>query len=275
MLRGRGRDLGGAVRAAAALGYRLFDTAEAYGSEALLGATVGGRAGVLLATKLWHTNHDPKHVVRACQASCRRLRVAAVDLYLVHGPEAWRHVGPLEIPPDSDRETLDRLLVPRDPLGAVAPSGVPLAATWEAMADVRRRGLALAIGLANVDAATIEGLVADGGELPGAVQVELHPLQPQTELQRFCAPRGIAVLAHSPFGGGSVLEHPKVVAAARSVGQTPAALVLGWHRQLGTVPLPSSDDPGKLAANLAAAAGPPPPAEALAALDALALPALP
>lgn len=91
------------VRAALEEGVNLFDTADTYGgagrSEEILGAALKGRRDdVLIATKFGHdmggaTGADygarggRRYVVRAAEASLRRLGTDWIDLYQVHRPD--------------------------------------------------------------------------------------------------------------------------------------------------------------------------------------------
>lgn len=271
----RGRrlvDLEPAVAAALELGCRLFDTAEVYGTEPFLGALVeasGRRGEVVLASKVWQTNHAFRHVLAACDGSLRRLRVDRLDLYLVHSPEAWRHVPGLEVAPEWDLDRRLAAATPRDDGGRIARSDEPLEETWEAMLELRRRGRARAVGLANAGVEELQRLAAAGLEQPAAVQAEIHPLRPRRELVEYCRRRGIAVIAHSPLGGGAVLEHPDLVAAAAGCGVGPARLVLRWHLERGVVPIPGAHRLDHLHDDLAAVRCDPGP-EALAAVDRLA-----
>lgn len=84
------------LHAALDAGVNLFDTADVYGrgrSEELLGRVLGDRQDVLVATKFgrWDDFTDlatyAEQRVRAyCEASLRRLRREAIDLYQVHTP---------------------------------------------------------------------------------------------------------------------------------------------------------------------------------------------
>ncbi len=86
-------------------GVNLVDTADAYGaggSETVLGQILPGRRDqVILATKArFPTGEGPNdagssrhHLVRACEASLRRLRTEHVDLYQLH---EWDGQTPLE-----------------------------------------------------------------------------------------------------------------------------------------------------------------------------------
>ena len=84
------------LHAALEAGVNLFDTADVYGrgrSEELLGRVLGDRPDVIVATKFerWDDFTDPSTYteprVRAySEASLRRLRREAIDLYQVHTP---------------------------------------------------------------------------------------------------------------------------------------------------------------------------------------------
>lgn len=87
------------VHRALEAGVNLIDTADVYargGSEELLGhALAGRRDGVVLATKAHGAmSDDPNErgnsrrwLLRACEASLRRLRTDHIDLYQVHRPD--------------------------------------------------------------------------------------------------------------------------------------------------------------------------------------------
>lgn len=87
-----------AVHRALDLGATYFDTADVYGaghSERLLGEALEGRE-VAISTKFSKvydeatrsrfddTNIEPDYIRSACEASLRRLRVEAIDLYFMH-----------------------------------------------------------------------------------------------------------------------------------------------------------------------------------------------
>jgi aryl-alcohol dehydrogenase-like predicted oxidoreductase len=91
------RDAVRQIQAAVDLGVTFFDTADNYGqglSERILGEALRGRReGIVVATKFGEDplpdQEDPwaldaSSVVRACEASLRRLGVRCIDLYLLH-----------------------------------------------------------------------------------------------------------------------------------------------------------------------------------------------
>lgn len=85
------------VRAAIERGVCLIDTAEAYGTEEVVGKALRGfpREHVVLSTKKTTFGEDrvePAHVVRSLEASLKRLGTDYVDIYHLHGvrPDAYR-----------------------------------------------------------------------------------------------------------------------------------------------------------------------------------------
>jgi len=78
------------VRAALDQGINFIDTAEAYGTEAVIGEALASvpRESVILSTKkktIGEHNLSPDDVVRSLEDSLRRLRTDYVDIYHLHG----------------------------------------------------------------------------------------------------------------------------------------------------------------------------------------------
>jgi alcohol dehydrogenase (NADP+) len=259
-------ELAPALGAALDAGFRLFDTAEVYGSETVLGERIAAsgvpRDELFVVSKLWRTNHAFEHAVAACEGSLRRLGLDHLDLYLVHAPEPWRHVGPLDLDASLTRSEIAERATPRGADGGPEPAEVPLEETWSALVELRRRGWVRRIGIANAGVAVLERLAATG-EAPEAVQVEIHPGRPEEALVAYCAGQGIhqidqihqiGVMAHSPLGGGAALRDPEVLERARALGISPAQAVLRWHLERGVVPIPGSHRPEHARENLRALA---------------------
>jgi diketogulonate reductase-like aldo/keto reductase len=238
---GRRVDLEGPVRAALAAGYRLFDLAELYGNERSVGRALRGGKGLFLVGKVWRTNFRPEVLRQACESSLRRLGVDAFDLYLLHAPEAVKHLGPLD--GDLKWEEFQRRAL------SAEPDDVPLRETWEAMRELEQRGLVQAVGVSNFAPRQIEAL---GSGLPAASQIESSPYRPHEDLAGWCRERGIALMAHSPLSAPGLLGEPVLAELALRHGCLPAAVALRWNVQRGLVPLPSSTDPGHIVENLRA-----------------------
>src|SRR5216117_2286808 len=79
-----------ALRLGIDLGMTLIDTAEMYGeggAEKVVADTIKGqRDRVFVVTKVYPHNTSCAELPKACERSLKRLRIEAIDLYLLH----WR-----------------------------------------------------------------------------------------------------------------------------------------------------------------------------------------
>ncbi len=79
-----------AVRSALGAGYRLVDTAAAYGNERQVGEAVHSselpRSEVFLETKVWISDYGYEETLHAFEKSARKLGVEQIDLLILHQP---------------------------------------------------------------------------------------------------------------------------------------------------------------------------------------------
>ena len=84
-----------AIHASLDAGINFFDTADIYGlghSEELLGKTIGKQKDIYIATKggnvsrneQFTTDYSKEHLIKACEASLRRLKRDNIDYYQLH-----------------------------------------------------------------------------------------------------------------------------------------------------------------------------------------------
>lgn len=209
------------VQAALDAGYRSVDTAAAYHNERGVGSGLRAsgvpREELFITTKLWNADHGYGSAVAACRASLDRLRLDYVDLYLIHWP----------VP------TLDRYVE-----------------TWRALVDLRAEGLVRSIGVSNFTAEHLRRLEAETGEVPVVNQVELHPRLAQAGLREYHAAHGIATEAWSPLAQGRLMADPTLLSIAGRLGVSVARVILRWHVQQGTVVIPKSVTPSRMAENI-------------------------
>ena len=206
-----------AVVSALDIGYRLIDTAVNYGNEDAVGRGIARsdvpRDEIVVTTKLPGRDHGYDETLASFDRSASALGLDTIDLYLIHWPN-----------PSVDRYV----------------------DAWRAMVRLREQGRVRSVGVSNF---TVEFLtrVADAtGVMPAVNQVELHPFFPQTELRAFHARHGIVTEGWSPLGKAApVKEAEPVASAARDHGVTPAQVILRWHQQIGSVPIPKSGDRGR------------------------------
>jgi len=232
-----------ATLAALNVGFRHLDCAERYRNEQAVGDSIQTaiRVGTLrrehlfVTTKLWNTNHRPKRVKPAFDASLRRLQIDYLDCYLIHTPFAFK--------PGDEQD-------PRDEYGKVIyDSGVTLLDTWRALERLVDEGRCKSIGLSDVTLEKLRPIVAAARIKPAVVQVESHPYLPEWELLDFCREHGIVLLAFAALGHGmepNVLADPVITGIAQRVGKSPAQVVLAWAVQRGTAFLTTSKKPDRI-----------------------------
>ncbi len=223
----------GAVEAAIADGYRLIDTAAAYGNEREVGEGIRrsglDREEMFVSTKLWISDYGYRPALRGFDGCLRRLGLDYADLFLLHHP----------VPSDFD--------------GTVAA----YKAAEQMLADRRAR----AIGVSNFSPQHLENLMSRTDIGPAVNQVELHPFFTLQALRDFHAAIGIVTQAWSPLGGvnryrpadanavKNPLEHPTIFGLAATYEKTPAQVVLRWHIEHGVSAIPKSVKPHRIKEN--------------------------
>jgi diketogulonate reductase-like aldo/keto reductase len=194
-----------AVRWALELGYRLVDTAQAYGNEESVGrglrASGVAREDVFITTKFYPARRDPE---AEAQRSLERLGVDQIDLYIIH----W-------------------------------PGGGPTWA-WSGMERARERGYARSIGVSNYSVSDLDELIAVAETLPVLNQVQFSPFKYRRRLLEACDERNVALEAYSPLGIGRYLADERVRRVAERAGRTPAQVLLRWCVQRHLIVIPKS-----------------------------------
>lgn len=203
-----------AISAAIDSGYRLLDTAVNYENEPEVGDAVrrsGIRDELLVTTKVPGRDHGYDQTIRSARGSLERLGLERIDLYLIHWPN-----------PSTDRYV----------------------DTWRAMIALRDDGLVRSIGVSNFTERMLTRLADETGETPVVNQVELHPYFPQAALRAFHASHGIRTESWSPLARRSELLSEQVISdIAAAHGVTPTQVVVRWHTQLSSTPIPKSANP--------------------------------
>jgi 2,5-diketo-D-gluconate reductase A len=210
-----------AVSAALEAGYRLIDTASAYGNEAAVGRAIAAsgvsRDELFITTKLATEDQGFQASQDALTASIERLGLDYVDLYLIHWPGG-------------------------DP-GKYVDS-------WGGLMKRKEDGLTKSIGVSNFHAEDLSNVIELSFVTPAINQIELHPLLNQAELRAVNAEYGIVTEAYGPLGVGKLLENPTVASVAKAHGKTPAQGLIRWSIQLGNVVIPRSANPERIKSNL-------------------------
>jgi diketogulonate reductase-like aldo/keto reductase len=210
-----------AVSAALEAGYRLIDTAAAYGNEAAVGRAIASsgvpREEVFVTTKLATSDQGFQASQDAIKASLERLGLEYVDLYLIHWPAG-------------------------DP-GKYVDS-------WGGLMKRKELGDTRSIGVCNFLAEDLSNVIDLSYFVPAINQIELHPLLNQSELRAVNAEHGIVTEAYGPLGIGNLLDNPTIGTVAQAHGKTPAQVLIRWSIQLGNIVIPRSKSPERIKSNL-------------------------
>jgi diketogulonate reductase-like aldo/keto reductase len=210
-----------AVEAALRTGYRLIDTAAAYGNEREVGDAVRAsgldRSEVFLETKIWISDYGYDETLHGFEKSAAKLGVEQIDLLILHQA----------LPSAFDR-TLE---------------------AYRALETLLADGKVRAIGVSNFMVDHLTRLLDHAQVVPAVNQIEVHPYFAQTEVQAFGAEHG-GITFYREGEHTSALEDPVIVDIARAHGKSPAQVTLSWGLQQGRSVIPKSTKPARIAENI-------------------------
>lgn len=210
-----------AVTEALRVGYRLIDTAAAYGNEEAVGAAIRKsgipRQELFITTKLWVQDAGYEKARQAFQTSLDKLGLDYLDLYLIHQPLS-------------------------DYYGA-----------WRAMEELYQAGRVRAIGVCNFYPERLADLCLNARVVPAVNQVECHPFFQQKEALPTMQEFGVRPEPWGPLAEGQndIFRHPVLTRIGARYGKTAAQVALRWNVQRGVVVIPKSVHPRRMAENFA------------------------
>ena len=209
------------VRDAIDVGYRLLDTAAAYGNEEAVGAAIRNhgidRSELFVTTKLWVEDASYDGAKAAFERSINKLGLDYLDLYLIHQPYG-------------------------DVYGA-----------WRAMTELYRAGRIRAIGISNFYPDRLVDFVLHNEVTPAVNQIETHPFHQQDEAQKFLAEYKVQGEAWGPFAEGKngLFTNEVLAGIGQKYGKSVAQVVLRWLIQREIVAIPKSVRKERMAENFA------------------------
>ena len=204
-----------ALRLGIELGMTLIDTAEMYGEggaeKVVADAIEHQRDGVFVVTKVYPHNASRTELPKACERSLERLRIDAIDLYLLH----WR-----------ERST-------------------QLAETIEAFEKLRIAGKIKRWGVSNFDVDDMEELWSiENGTNCAANQVlyNLENREIESGLLQWSRKNEIPIMAYSPVGHDrGLLENATLKKIAKHHDATTSQIALAWVlRQPRVIAIPKA-----------------------------------
>ena len=214
------------------LGANLIDTAEMYRTEDVVGEAVHGmRERVFIASKVSGDHLGYDQVLRAADASLRRLDVDTIDLYQIHWPSR----------------------------------GTPIEETMKAMESLVDSGRVRYIGVSNFSTRELTEARAAMNHHPIVSNQVLYNLR-RREIERtlmpYCQRHAVTIIAYTPLDSGK-LASGRGLLASRSTkllheiseqhGKTPAQVALNWcisHDNV--IAIPKSDSVSRTAENCGA-----------------------
>lgn len=209
------------------VGYRYIDTAQFYGNEEQIGEAIERsgipREEIFLCSKVWHTDLGKEKTLRSFEESCRKLKTAYLDMYLIHWPKS----------DVDDEEWFEKV---RD--------------SWAAMEELYEQGKIKAIGLSNFLPHHIRPLLEVARIRPMVDQLELHVGYMQEYTLSYLRKEGILPQAWSPLGRAKLINDGIVSKIAAKYGCTNAALLLRYLNQRGIPVIPKASSKERMKENL-------------------------
>ena len=212
-----------AVKEAVKAGYRLIDTAQAYGNERGVGEGVR-TCGVSSKVAAEHKTYEEAKA--GIDKTLETMGLDYLDLMIIHSPQPW----------DKVNQSSDRYVEGNR-------------AAWRALEDAYKEGKLKAIGVSNFQIGDIESLVEIAEIKPMVNQILLHISNTPLELVEYCQKNGITVEAYSPIAHGEILNQPEIKAIADKYGVTVPQLCIRYTIQLGAVSLPKTANPQHMVSN--------------------------
>ena len=219
-----------AVKAAAKLGYRHFDTAQAYGNERGVGEGVRNcgvpREELFVVSKVAAEHKTYEAAKASIDETLAKTGLDYLDMMIIHSPQPW----------DKVNQCADRYVEGNR-------------AAWRALEEAYKAGKLRAIGVSNFQIGDLESLMETCTVKPMVNQILLHISNTPLELVDYCQKNGIAVEAYSPIAHGEILHQPEIEAMAKKYGVTVPQLCIRYTLQLGAISLPKTANPAHMESN--------------------------
>ena len=193
------------------VGYRLIDTAQAYGNEEGVGRAWRksgiARKDLFLVTKIWISNSGERKAAASIDESLRKLDTDYVDLLLIH--QAYGDVF----------------------------------GTWRAMEKAYKEGKVRAIGVSNFQAGRFFDFAHFVDVKPMVNQLQCNVMAQQNGIQPILQETNTRTMSWGPLGGQGVdgiVKSELLASIGQEYGKSAAQVALRWLTQRGIVAIPKS-----------------------------------
>ncbi|EEQ68020.2 oxidoreductase, aldo/keto reductase family protein [Lactobacillus jensenii 1153] len=208
-----------AVSDAIDVGYRLFDTAAAYGNEEAVGQAIKNsninRDEFFITSKLWVDHFTYEKAQEGIDDSLKKLGLDYMDLYLLHQPYG-------------------------DTYGA-----------WRALEEAQKAGKIKSIGVSNFYPDQLKNLELMSNVKPAINQIEVSPWYQRNAEVKYHQDEKIQVEAWAPFveGKHDIFTNPVLAEIGEKYGKKNGQVILRWLLQRGIVTIPKSVHKNRMAEN--------------------------
>ncbi len=209
------------VIAAINAGYRLIDTAEAYGNERYVGNAIKNsetnRSELFITTKLNFNHFETEAARETLNKSFENLQTDYIDLVLLHWGFGNRY------------------------------------AAWRVLEEFYEQGKIRAIGVSNFEPDMLIDLINFNKVKPTVNQIETHLYCQRKTVHEWEDKYGIAHQAYAPLGQGRANEmfnEKVVVRIAEKYGKTPAQVLLRYQIENGIIVIPKSIHENRIKENI-------------------------
>ncbi|KAF0373277.1 aldo/keto reductase [Pediococcus acidilactici] len=209
-----------AVSDALDTGYRLIDTAAAYGNEEAVGVAIKksgiDRKEIFVTSKLWVDHFTYEKAQQGIDESLTKLGLDYIDLYLLH-----------------------------QPYGDVAGA-------WRALIEAKEVGKIKSIGVSNFAPDQLMNLELMSEVKPAVNQIEVSPWYQESEAVDFAQAQNVQVEAWAPFAEGkhNIFSNETIAEIGQKYGKSNGQIILRWLLQRGIVVIPKSVHKTRMAENI-------------------------
>lgn len=211
------------VRRAVEVGYRHFDTAQAYGNEAGIGEGARScsvpREELFVTSKIAAEHKTYETAAKSIDDTIEKMGLEYIDMMIIHSPQPWKEFRSEKRYFEENREV------------------------WRALEDAYAAGKLKAIGVSNFLIDDLEKLLLGCKVKPMVNQILAHIGNTPFPLMDFCKEQGTLVEAYSPIAHGEVLHNEKIISMAQKYDVSAAQLCIRYVLALGSVALPKTANP--------------------------------
>lgn len=207
------------VIAAIKNGYRLIDTAEAYGNEEAVGNAILksgiSRKEIFLVTKVNFRSYENTRAT--VEKSLKKLQTDYLDMVLLHWPFGNYYTA------------------------------------WRELEELYNAGKIKAIGVSNFEPDRLIDLIEFNKIVPAVNQIETHLFCQRKNEHEWLEKYHVQHMAYAPLGQGhknKMFSLPEVTSLAQKYGKTPAQILLRFLIQQGIIVIPKSTHENRITENI-------------------------